>query len=183
MTENDKVWFDNIAVGQHTIGSMMATLSENAKLSRRYTNHCLRATTVTVLDEAGTEARHIVAVTHHASTASLSSYSRVSDNRMKKMSSVISTALTGKPTSSDRPIPAAASAPTTAPLPDPVPDPVPNPAPVLPLSPSLDLFDGFDFDDLELNVPNTENIQTQHNRSVFQPIFNNCKVNINYNLK
>ena len=76
------------------------------------------------LYETGMEARHIIAVTHHCSTVSLSSYSRVPEDRIKNMSSVMSTALTGKPTSSDRPTPAAASA--TSPL------PVLYPAPVLP---------------------------------------------------
>jgi hypothetical protein len=44
--------------GQNTLGAKLKTLSQELELSKMYTNHCLRATTITLLDEHGFEARH-----------------------------------------------------------------------------------------------------------------------------
>jgi len=61
-------------------------------LSTIYTNHCLRATCITALDQAGFEARHIMTVSGQKSEASIRSYSRnVSDNKRRDMSFTLST--------------------------------------------------------------------------------------------
>ena len=44
-------WYDKVAVGKNTLGNMMKTLSEKAQLSKQYTNHCLRVTSITELDK------------------------------------------------------------------------------------------------------------------------------------
>lgn len=44
-------WYDAAPLGPNTLGSMMQTLSKAAGLSRIYTDHSLRATTVHILDE------------------------------------------------------------------------------------------------------------------------------------
>ena len=41
--ENDQIWFAKVPVGLNTLYNFMSRISDEAKLSRRYTNHCLRA--------------------------------------------------------------------------------------------------------------------------------------------
>ncbi|CAC5420454.1 unnamed protein product [Mytilus coruscus] len=58
-----------------------------------YTNHCLRATAITLLDQDGFEARDIMAVSGHRSENSIRSYSRTDEGKKRKMSSCISDAI------------------------------------------------------------------------------------------
>ena len=58
--ETDAIWYDNQSVGVNTLGGKMKAISKQAKLSREYTNHSIRATSVTILDQCGFEARHIM---------------------------------------------------------------------------------------------------------------------------
>ncbi|XP_072021059.1 uncharacterized protein [Amphiura filiformis] len=46
-----KPWYRNAPVGEKTLGNFMSKISLAAGLSRRYTNHSLRATCITRLDE------------------------------------------------------------------------------------------------------------------------------------
>ena len=64
-------WYDNMPVGKSTLGKMISKISEEAQLSKRYTNHCLRATTVTAFSYAGIAPKDICSVTGHRSEASL----------------------------------------------------------------------------------------------------------------
>ncbi|KAJ8035841.1 hypothetical protein HOLleu_19640 [Holothuria leucospilota] len=64
----------------------MRKISEKAGCTQKYTNHSLRATTCTVLDEAGIPSRHIMSVTGHRSESSLKHYSCTSDQKKKLMS-------------------------------------------------------------------------------------------------
>ena len=89
--KDDDVWYDNVPVGKNKLYNKMKELSEQANTSQVYTNHCLRATNVTLLDEAGFEARHIMSVTGHRSEASIRSYSRTGINKKRKMSAALST--------------------------------------------------------------------------------------------
>ena len=54
----------------------MKEISEKAELSVVYTNHCLRATTSTVLANEGIDSWNICAVTGHRNVQSLESYVR-----------------------------------------------------------------------------------------------------------
>ena len=58
--ENTFSWYHPVPLGHNTLGNMMATVSGNAQLSCRYTNHCLRATAITILDAANFASRHIM---------------------------------------------------------------------------------------------------------------------------
>jgi len=70
----------------------MKMLSVEANLSAIYTNHCLRATCITALDQAGFEARHIMTLSGQKTEASIRSYSRnVSDNMQRDSSLTLST--------------------------------------------------------------------------------------------
>ncbi|XP_072033396.1 uncharacterized protein [Amphiura filiformis] len=68
---HDNVWYDNAPMGKNTLYNKMRNISIEAKTSQIYTNHCLRATNVATLDQAGFEARHIMSITGHKSEASI----------------------------------------------------------------------------------------------------------------
>ena len=53
-------WYDNQVIGVKSLDKMMKTISKEAGLSLLYTNHCIRATCITLLDSQGVEARHIL---------------------------------------------------------------------------------------------------------------------------
>ena len=42
-----RTWYTKEVLGKNTVGDMMKTLSKKDGLSKMYTNHCIRATTVT----------------------------------------------------------------------------------------------------------------------------------------
>ena len=61
----------------------MSKLSEDAKLSKRYTNHCLRVTRITKLTKDQFTPKQIMATTEHKSVESLAVYQRVkSDEKL-----------------------------------------------------------------------------------------------------
>ena len=63
------------------------------------TNHSIRATTITILDECGYEARHIIALSGHRSESSIRSYaSQTSLSTKRKMSKTLSESLNNKKT-------------------------------------------------------------------------------------
>ena len=73
---SDEVWYCNVPLGKNTLGHFMRSISKELKLSQKYTNHCIRATAVSLLDECNFEARHIMRVSGHKSESSIRSYSR-----------------------------------------------------------------------------------------------------------
>ncbi len=95
--ESDEVWYDNMVVGERTLGDKMKKLSIAAKLSFVYTNHSIRATAITILDECGYEARHIMALSGHKSESSIRSYaSQTSLSTNWKMSETLAESLNKK---------------------------------------------------------------------------------------
>ena len=111
LDESDEVWYDNTVVGQRTLAEKMKKLSIAAKLSCVYTNHSIRATTITILDESGYEARHIMAVSGHRNESSIRNYSsQTSLSTKRKMSETLSESLNNKKTVNQSEIPAAESA-------------------------------------------------------------------------
>ena len=81
---NDNIWFTKEPQSKNKIGALLSTLSTNAKLSKHYTNHCVRATCVTILDKIGYEARHIMTVSGHKKVESIQSYSCNTSNEKKR---------------------------------------------------------------------------------------------------
>ena len=67
-------WYTSKPIGINELGGFMKNISKRLSLSKIYTNHCIRATTVTVLSAEGLEARHIMRVTGHRCESSLRSY-------------------------------------------------------------------------------------------------------------
>lgn len=82
-------WFVKSPLGVNTLGNKMKVIAEKAGCSHKYTNHSLRATTCTLLDEAGFPNRHIMSVTGHRSESSLKHYSRTSDKKKQLMSNAL----------------------------------------------------------------------------------------------
>ncbi|CAC5415966.1 unnamed protein product [Mytilus coruscus] len=80
----DDIWYEKIPVGRNTLGNKMKDMSEQFGLSKKYTNHCLRTTAITLLDQDGFEARDIMAVSGHRSENSIRSYSRTDEGKKRK---------------------------------------------------------------------------------------------------
>ena len=99
---SDDVWYMDIPVGKNTLSSIMSEISRIGKLSCVYKNHSVRATSITLMDEAGIAGRHIMSVSGHQSETSLKSYSHhVSNTKKREISDTLSAALgheTGQPT-------------------------------------------------------------------------------------
>ena len=64
MYSGSDTWFCNVPIGKNTLGGFMSKLSKKHNLSMIYTNHSIRATSVTVMDEADIEIRHILKVNY-----------------------------------------------------------------------------------------------------------------------
>ena len=86
----DDTWFDKVPVGRDPLNDTMKNLSKNAALSKMYTNHSIRATVVTNLDQAGYKAHHIMATTGHKSESSIKNYSRMCpSNKRREMNDTL----------------------------------------------------------------------------------------------
>ena len=91
LTFHSAIWFDNQCLGGDTIRKFMPTLSENAKLSTRYTNHCICKTCIVTLDKNGFEACHIMAVSSHKSESTIKEYAEeCPENKRKEMFDALS---------------------------------------------------------------------------------------------
>ena len=68
-------------MGHNLLKNMMPLLSLRAKLSTRYTNHCVRASVVTDLKNAGYSNHEVCSVTGHKNESSLQHYDHVGATR------------------------------------------------------------------------------------------------------
>ena len=74
---SDQKWYTNKQkVGKNKIDNLMSNLSMHLKLSKRYTNHSLRVTHITVLKENGFTNCEIAANTGHKNPESIERYNR-----------------------------------------------------------------------------------------------------------
>ncbi|CAB4013627.1 PREDICTED: uncharacterized protein LOC107356369 [Paramuricea clavata] len=72
------VWYEKNVLGHNMLNNMMRNMSQRAGISPYYTNHSLRATTVTVLSSNNVETQKIKAVTGHRSDTILSQFKQMS---------------------------------------------------------------------------------------------------------
>ena len=94
--EVDPIWYCNSSVGERSLAEMMKKMTSSAGISPHLTNHCIRATTVTVLGDDNIEARRIRAVASQRSDSSIDSYnSRPSLKQFNEMSNITSSFVTG----------------------------------------------------------------------------------------
>ena len=114
---DDDQWFKNAPIGEKTLGSFMSKISLAANLSRRYTNHSLRSTCITLLDESGFATRDICNISGHRNEKSIRSYiGRPNDAKKQKLSDALSTSIGCTPPhqpATSRPTRKMASAPST----------------------------------------------------------------------
>ena len=80
-----QIWIfgSHLNLSKRTFSRFMADISKSAKCSGIYTPHCLRATAITGMNEAGFETRQIMFISGHRSESSLSSYNRTFSNEQK----------------------------------------------------------------------------------------------------
>ena len=84
-------WYCNSLLGDTSLNNMMKDMSKRAGIQPYLTNHCLRATSVTILSDHDCEVRHIKAVTGHKSDSLIESYNqRPSLEQQERMSSTVS---------------------------------------------------------------------------------------------
>ena len=112
--ETDSVWYENSPLGVNALAKMMKEISLGACLSQMYTNHCVRATAITLWSDAEVPSRHIMSISGHANEQSIASYnSRPSVKQLKKCSNILSNALVGKAATSTAVVPATSSTSST----------------------------------------------------------------------
>ena len=102
--DEDKVWYCNSPLRVKILDSMLKLMDSRAGIQPHLTNHCLRATSVTILSDNNCETRHIKSVTGLKSDHSIESYNdRPSLGQQKKMSEALSSFLHGhEATSADK---------------------------------------------------------------------------------
>ena len=87
-------WYTQEVLGKNTLSNMMKVLSNKARLSQIYTNHCARASTVTTLYRAGVDTQRICSVTKHKNESTLAHYiSSASDKQKAEMSDILNKAM------------------------------------------------------------------------------------------
>ena len=105
---SDEIWYNGRPIGTNTLAKFMPNISREASLSRMYTNHCIRATSITVLSANGVDATDIIGVTGHKTIQSLLPYQRkVGDEKRRGMSNILSNY--GKPEVLSKPATATAA--------------------------------------------------------------------------
>lgn len=80
----EQYWYVNQVVGKDKLNDAMKKLSINAKLSRFYTNHCIRATVMGIFDEYNFASRHIMFHCGHKSESSIKQYARNVPTKTKR---------------------------------------------------------------------------------------------------
>ncbi len=92
--EAEALWYANIPVGINKLRNLMKDISKEAKLSKIYTNHCIRATVITTLSNSGFDNITITRLSGHRNPTSITSYCRdASDAQKVDMSSTLSSTL------------------------------------------------------------------------------------------
>ncbi len=84
------VWYSKVPVGVNQLYNFMPRLSAEAGLSRRYTNHCIRAMVASTLCDAGVSNQGIMSVTGHRNVQSLNSYIKPSESERRTISNILS---------------------------------------------------------------------------------------------
>ena len=89
VTEQNASWYVNAPLGKCILGSMLKRICKEAGC-KMYTNHSLRATSISILDRAGHPSRDIMTVSGHRAESSIKNYVRTSEDKKKKMSRTLS---------------------------------------------------------------------------------------------
>ena len=76
-------------LGKNTLSAFMSNLSTHLKLSRRYTNHCIRVTLVNTLRKEGFSRKEVALITGHKNENSVAIYERVDSSVFHRMSNAL----------------------------------------------------------------------------------------------
>ena len=82
--ESKTTWYKKEPLSKNTISKLMENISVKAGLSRRYTNHCVRASTITALYQQGVDAKQICSITKHKDERSLNHYINQTTSAQKR---------------------------------------------------------------------------------------------------
>lgn len=95
-------WYKNEPLGVNSLGTMMKVISQAAALSKPYTNHCVRATTITVLFNGGVDIQSIQSRTGHRSLQGIQPYiGQITAERRRSQAAILHDALGGSSTHAD----------------------------------------------------------------------------------
>jgi hypothetical protein len=100
MKRTDTKWYANSKIGVNTAGDFMKKLSKYLNLSQMFTNHCVRATAITLLGTTHQDTS-IQKMSGHSSLAALGIYKRISTAEVQSMSNRLHEALVGQPANSN----------------------------------------------------------------------------------
>lgn len=95
----DQASFCDMKIGINKMRGFMKQLSQSLVLSREYTNHCIRATAITILGESFQDT-DVAAVSGHKSLTNLTIYKRTSNETKSLMSTKLHNAFVGQSSSS-----------------------------------------------------------------------------------
>ena len=99
--KSDGHWFKKEPMGKNTLGNIMQRISSKAGLSMRYTYHCVRASTITILYRAAIDTPSIRSISKHKSTTGLLPYlSDLSNFEKRECSSALTKAFAQQPVGS-----------------------------------------------------------------------------------
>lgn len=79
-----------VVLGKDNLGNFMSQVSEKVKLSKRYTNHCLRVTGINKMHDSGLSVEEIASVTGHKHSGSVQRYIRRDARKQIKASDILS---------------------------------------------------------------------------------------------
>ena len=85
-----QMFSEKLVRGEHFLGNFMKNLSTNLKLSKSYTNHCVRCTMITNAKESGLTNDEVCLITGHKDQRTIDKYVRPSENHRRKLSSCVS---------------------------------------------------------------------------------------------
>ena len=83
--DKPEIWYSKKHLGKNPLAVFMSELSREAQLSKIYTNHCIRATGITVLTDAKFSNADIMLVSGHKSVQSLSVYQKTDEKKKIQM--------------------------------------------------------------------------------------------------
>ena len=76
-------------MGKNTLSDIMKSICADAGTSKTYTDHCLRAFTVSRLNAESVPERHIMAITGHKNAQSLTRYCRPTEEQERHMAALL----------------------------------------------------------------------------------------------
>lgn len=89
-----ETWFNDKPLGKTTFSNFMTDICKYSHTTQRYTAHCLRATAIQAMNDAGFETRHIMSMSGHRCESSLKHYNRRMSETQKESVSGVMSALT-----------------------------------------------------------------------------------------